>query len=192
MKQDKVLCIPSRKAEIWNGRDIVSFIHNSEARLVYRDVAEESFIIRQVIPYIIVFSDTGSLWMYQRRCGEDRLSDMFSIGIGGHLHNYEYGNEAAREFKEETGVEIDPKKFCNSTFQEGCEKRVIVSYDDVGIHHVGIIHEVVIGEEEMSPSKETKCGKWTIYGDVYDNIKNLEIWSRFALAYLDRKMVYRG
>ena len=57
------------------------------ARFVARGPAEEDESLRQVIPYVVL-RDRGALFTYARnRAGrEQRLHDLRSIGVGGHVN----------------------------------------------------------------------------------------------------------
>lgn len=93
MKQT-VLCIPDQQINpqslglisVKNWEDLTNVL-GENIWAVPRSIAEVTLVLRQVIPYVTLVSDDGRILAYQRgKAGnEDRLHDLWSIGIGGHV-----------------------------------------------------------------------------------------------------------
>ena len=96
-KQEQVLCINRKNLpQSWVTQrtvlpmDFPTFAATctkAEFSFVRRGIAEEDRQKKQIIPYILLqTSDAGMTAAYNRQGSEERLHDLWSIGIGGHIN----------------------------------------------------------------------------------------------------------
>jgi predicted NUDIX family phosphoesterase len=164
--------------------------------LVDRAVCETSEVTLQLLPYIRVVSHEGQTFMYTRGGGgaEARLHGNYSVGVGGHVDvhpnarhaGYLYGclqDEARREIKEETGLDIPLTEIQFTHF-------ICDPTNPVGRVHLGILATVQLSEN-VGINFATDLEKGTIenarlvnFGDLTDNpseFARLENWSALVV-----------
>jgi predicted NUDIX family phosphoesterase len=143
-----------------------------------RDIAENDLNYKQVIPYCI-FTKNDQLFVYQRskHGSENRLHDLWSVGVGGHVNpcdgnNIEtIGNACKREIEEEVQFS-DPHSV----------RLVGVINDDsstVNAVHFGVVFHVHLKDgtslnpiDKALANGEFKHTKTTVISDI-----NWEDWS---------------
>lgn len=174
--------------------------------LVDRAVCETSEVTLQMLPYIRVVSHEGQTFMYTRGGGgeEARLHGNYSVGVGGHVDihpnaghaGYLYGclqDEAHREIKEETGLDIASEHIHFTHF-------ICDPTNPVGRVHLGILATVQLSEDVGINFAES-MEKGTIenaclvnFGDLTVNpteYARLENWSALVVDYgADDDLVY--
>ena len=175
MNNKAILCVSKN---VWDLSVRFSNLSNDIERhglLLNRDAIEYDEDFLQVIPYMVLRWDY-KIYLYKRKGKEKRLDGKLSIGIGGHCESMDYKSEAQRELKEETGIQVDIGKPIS----------ILRTDDNVGKHHVGIMHVVDIDNlEYFKVSSETDWGNWVSphYIDMClnDNPDSFESWSRIVI-----------
>ncbi|MBC8439400.1 MAG: phosphoesterase [Deltaproteobacteria bacterium] len=152
---------------------------------IVRSDAEKDVSYKQIIPYIVLQTkDLKKTAIYNRQGSEQRLHDLWSIGIGGHINpiDMETQNDSflqiltvgmERELKEE--LDQWPKK--DLPFFVG-----VISEDvtDVGKVHLGAVFRILTSTpEKFLPGSELFQFTW----EKTRNLEqlNLELWSKLAL-----------
>jgi predicted NUDIX family phosphoesterase len=124
---------------------------------IERERAERDPNFKQVIPYVVLTTDQGFMFTYERLMGggEERLHSKMSIGIGGHMNPVDDGSvrqAALRELREEVAIHglvmnrMEPIGFVNDDTNE------------VGAVHLGVVFEMRVnpcprhGEGDWLPS----------------------------------------
>ena len=113
-KEDElVLCIPNTGIDGF-AKTEVSY---ENATFLRRGDVENDPTYHQIIPYIVIRNSKGEILTYRRGTtgGEDRLHNLYSIGIGGHINNEDFEgdfhaaieNAIVREVKEELNLDLD-------------------------------------------------------------------------------------
>jgi len=159
-----------------------------------RSEAEEAPEYKQVIPYLIISS--GSTFLTYRRSGsEKRLTDLVSIGIGGHI-NLEDSDErkldvikknVRREVSEELRLVGVPEFW--QEFPD-CFATVGILYDgsdDVGRVHLGIVLrcDVSLGTaQKIRLTNEGKDLEWKTLKELEAGYEHLEGWSQICVKAL--------
>jgi predicted NUDIX family phosphoesterase len=160
----------------------------SSKNLTYlnRSEAENDRHYKQLIPYVLVVCD-GRLLRYQRGKGgqETRLRGLWSVGIGGHISEEDYGlftkdfgyfEGMRREVKEEVAVE------------EVSETAVAVINDDstdVGQVHFGVVHVMQVANEGVAGRRSGIVSpEFISIADAVKDASSYESWSRFCLENL--------
>jgi predicted NUDIX family phosphoesterase len=156
-----------------------------------RAEAEHDDSDKQVIPYLLV--RCGEKWLLTRRTKkqtEARLHDKFSLGVGGHVNPEDaaggepedvaydaddyIGGCAERELDEELNIETERHR-CDIT---------LIGYvnDDsteVSRHHIGLVFEVTVPEEDAVSVRETEnmTGAFATREQIEATIPLMENWS---------------
>ncbi len=136
--------------------------------------AEQDPTWKQVIPYLLMRDGERLFLMQRTRAGaDDRLHDLYSLGIGGHLNPQDGGvlPGLRREFHEEMVAAWEP------------EPRLLGLLNDddvlVGQVHVGVVFEADAAGRSLSVRETDKLSGRFVAPDavaaVYDR---METWSQ--------------
>lgn len=171
----------------------------SIAHFMGRSFAEENEGFLQIIPYcLLVCGQDIFLYSRNKKGGEDRLHEKFSVGVGGHINAEDtdadppdtymaYLNGTLRELREEVGLDI-PLLALRSTV-------LGLLYDDstpVGRVHLGVVHAIHITPEDarsvLARAEDTMSEPcFTSISELIAEqvtFKKLEPWSQHALTHL--------
>lgn len=165
------------------------------AHIIPRERLEDNPQYLQTLPYILVFDDNRNLLIYNRASGDPRLTNSWSIGIGGHVdigdveqqvlegdHLIDVPktlqNAAQREFHEEIGMVPPPsEKFYTAGLLHHPD-------DDVGQVHLGVVMSVVVDSESLQESigESEEVGEYKMLNeddDVEERLDGeIENWSK--------------
>ena len=186
MKKENVVCVPldsikssyDLERQYWpiDEKGIDSMPYN----FLKRANAEHDYTHKQLIPYAIIHNSDGKILCYQRHGSEERLSGIFSLGIGGHVNDNDVGdclskiltNGLRREFAEEIGLNLPENRF---------ELLGMINEDEseVGHCHIGVVYSVSIGDEPMTFDNEIFNPQWLNLEDIA--LSKFELWSSLAL-----------
>jgi len=121
--------------------EIIRKLKNIPIQFITKDNAEQDTSYKQVIPYIVLKNPDGKVFYYKRRGSEKRLSQLYSVGIGGHINEQDQGddllstiyNGLKRELYEETGIPFEQfqSRFCGIINEE---------ISKVGKTHLGFVY----------------------------------------------------
>jgi len=145
---------------------------------------------KQIIPYVIVENERGEILTYKRsnKSGENRLHDMYSIGVGGHLDEITsepatksldlYFKGMVREIKEEIDYNAPISDFeINATIYDNS--------NDVGKVHLGVVSTLKVssryfdshqGETDVLVDRE-----WLSKEELIKRVDSLENWSKIIV-----------
>jgi len=198
-KQEQVLCINRKNLPAsWVTQKTVlpmdfptfaATCTKAEFSFVRRGIAEEDRQKKQIIPYILLqTADAGMTAAYNRQGSEERLHDLWSIGIGGHINPEDIArgadsfenilkNGMQRELDEELARRVsgDPIEFIG-----------IISEDitPVGSVHMGAVYLIRTQDPEgYLPGDELHSFTWHATQKLSQ--LNLELWSELALELLN-------
>ena len=175
--REDVLCVATKAWELGLIRQSnLAGDLKSNGVLLNRQWVEDREDYLQIIPYIVL-RNWQEIFCYNRKGNESGLLGLMSIGVGGHLNSNSYYQEAQRELKEETGLDID-----SARINVEC---IIRTDDEVGKYHLGVLHILDILREDLKPSEEISNGIWVSIGYLElvsrNNPDKLESWSRIAI-----------
>lgn len=166
----------------WCKQNILTEVKMSEFVWIDRSSAETNTAFKQIIPYVIVTTIDELYACYQRKGAEQRLHELWSCGIGGHVDIIDKKDtvtetilsgvrrELAEEFEGLNPNKLDLK--CLGTIHE--------DQTEVGLHHVGIVfHFVMLPDDFIKPSDELHNFQWISYDDI--KMHRCEIWTQLAL-----------
>ena len=146
----------------------------TEAEYRPRSEAELDPSWKQVIPYLLM-RDRGRLFLMQRTKagGDDRLHDLWSIGIGGHLNPEDGGVQGGllREFHEEIVADWEPRPRLLGLLND----------DDVlvGQVHVGVVFEAEADGRPLAIRETDKLsGGFVAPEEVAAVYDRMETWSQ--------------
>lgn len=162
-----------------------------------RNLAEIDITYRQIIPYVFITDIVGNILLYNRKAGDGRLLNKYSIGFGGHINECdkvesEFGtlnaeatilNNIARELKEELYIDISSDKlYCYND----CIK---IDDTEVDKMHLGLIYHLFfkdlsfIANDRDYNTKEMELDLVKLDNLLQDTITvpKLENWSKVLL-----------
>jgi predicted NUDIX family phosphoesterase len=154
---------------------------------VQRSYAERTPSLKQVIPYTVVVSGEGEVFLTRRlpQGGEARLVGKLSIGIGGHINPVDHGDiiaeGTARELEEE--LELGG--------QQRLEPVGLINDDSnpVGAVHVGLVQMLFLDSQDARVREEDVLeGGFVDRHELARLLREgapFESWSRMLVERLD-------
>ncbi len=199
-KDEQVLVVERQVVEqigLFNGvrfdvdRYLKEIFAPSAPRFMSRAQVEEDPSYKQLIPYVIMYSD-GKYLSYVRgkRAGETRLLGNRSIGIGGHINPCDdmplfadfyqtYLTAVEREVDEEVSLET-----------KHTDKIVALLNDEsntVGSVHLGIVHFWNLERPDVSRKEQMITQMSFMSLDELFEVKDtMETWSQLCLENLEK------
>jgi predicted NUDIX family phosphoesterase len=187
MKNENIVVVDKKKlfkdTPFWQGFNKVDYSFyeniNNNYQIYERNLAEEDFNFKQIIPYMI-FKNENKIFCMQRNStgGEKRLYEKYTIGIGGHIKKEDIKSNniidwGIREFNEEVNYsdKYDTKII-------GCINDELT---DVGKVHIGIIILIEGITDKISIRSELKYGKMMTFEELKKYEDKMEYWSYIAL-----------
>jgi len=155
---------------------------------INRSDAEKDITYKQIIPYIILQTrDFEQTAIYNRQGSEQRLHDLWSIGIGGHINPIDMETQTnsflqilTAGMERELAEELDQRPKGDLPHFVG-----VISEDitDVGKVHLGAVFRIVTSTpEKFLPGCELFQFAWKKTKEL--ERFNLELWSKLALKLL--------
>ncbi len=193
--QEKVLCIKKNLLpESWAQKKSVvplgldEFIENCTAagfKFIDRTDAEKDPSYKQIIPYIILQTkDFKRTAIYNRQGSEQRLHDLWSLGIGGHINPIDMANQKdsfkailANGMERELSEELEQRPANAQPVFIG-----VISEDitDVGKVHLGAVFRILTDSpESFIPGQELFQFTWEPTNKL--DRRNFELWSKLTL-----------
>ena len=150
-----------------------------------RREAEQDPSYKQIIPYIILQTrDFEKTAIYNRQGSEQRLHDLWSVGIGGHInpvdrekHNDSFNRILLAGMERELNEELEQRPEQDAPGFIGVISEEIT---DVGKVHLGAVFRILTDSpEKFLPGSELFQFTWEKTKKL-DQL-NLELWSTLAL-----------
>lgn len=155
--------------------------------------AENNEKFKQPIPYVII-KRGNEVYAYERlnQGGETKLHGKISIGVGGHMNEFEGNFDEV--LLENTNRELEEELFINSNNQK-LEYIGLINddSDEVGKYHIGILAILELDEDAEVSVRETEQlkGYWTTPIELLKEENRLESWSKFAVNILSIDLVMK-
>lgn len=145
-----------------------------------RAQAEENFNYKQIISYIMcIYQDSFFVTKRKKHSTENRLSNQFSLGIGGHLRKTDIlkniSDWGEREFFEEAKWH---GSFCPTPYAY-----INDNSNDVGKVHLGVAYLLLLDNMNIATKSELKQGIFMSLEEINTDVKRLESWSKLLLNY---------
>ncbi|MDZ7759623.1 MAG: NUDIX domain-containing protein [Desulfovermiculus sp.] len=193
--KEKVLCFERNDLpHKWLNNKLVlpiaeDIIYNKLNKLnklwITRHKAENNEKYKQLIPYIVLYTNDKKIVCYQRKGIEKRLEEYWSIGIGGHIHQ-----------TDETNVNIlnTIKNCCIREISEEIKSindfsslRFIAvindEYTQVGKHHLGLLYLLNI-KDIIKITTNNEISNFNLSNKTEIINYNLETWSIISIRYI--------
>ena len=151
-----------------------------------RKAAEEDPSLKQVIPYMVLVSGTKVFLMRRfDNQDEERLRNLYSVGVGGHINPAEDAGESdilmaglQRELGEEVAIagnfELEPAGYIND------------ETNAVGQVHFGLAYRVVVqGEAAEVREKDIMSGSFVSVEELQSAYPEMETWSQIVFRNID-------
>ena len=164
------------------------------AHFMDRAAAEVDPSFKQVIPYCVLTNSNGKIFAYRRtkKGGENRLHEMWSIGVGGHINPCDgslagqslYDAALRREIREEVGIEL------RENITEAAPELALI-YDpsnEVGKVHFGVVHLVPVNPADLKIEDPALAdGVWKSLDEIRQlaGEGKLENWSNLVVRKLN-------
>lgn len=192
------------------------FLQMCKTSLLNREWCETNPTYLQLLPYIVLLSEDG-IFMYRRGKGgkEDRLHDLYSIGVGGHIEEQSVQLEGIENsvYDEENDVVIDettPVVIADTIRRELQEEvgivmtdgefRALLNHidylwwlysdkDQVGSVHLGLTIGMIFDKERFGQSEKGVIleGRFVTVDDIKEGGYTLEQWSQLLVDRLDEE-----
>lgn len=154
-----------------------------------RGQAEKDENYKQIIPYVVMIDVDSDILCYQRNGREERLKNLYSAGIGGHIEKQLDAGEnlqsliyngLSRELLEETGLTYHLSKV---TFHGIINEE----QTQAGRVHLGIVFSFLI-ENHNHLKVSSELHNYQFCGiSEFLNHKKYEYWSGLALNLIQQK-----
>ena len=148
---------------------------------IERGLAENDFLLKQIIPYAVV-KNGGRYLMMKRLTGqsEKRLHGLLSIGVGGHINESEAGENIllkgmTRELNEEIAVKYSDMKLIGVLNNPA---------DDVGRVHLGFVYLIIADGDFLINEPDKMTGEWALPEELVKSIDRMEGWSALLISRL--------
>lgn len=186
-----LLCTNVPDGPVLRKPDLDSFEH---LMMIPREVAEGWDSFRQIVVYCVLRRG-GTVYVYRRGGSEERLSDLFSIGVGGHVElqdvfvDHETGEVDLNATvliacKREINEEVEAKAF---TARASMKHMIVSSDSEVDRCHLGLVFEFSVPDHvEIEPKSELRAPFWARIEDL--NPEKFESWSQILIDYYMRVM----
>jgi predicted NUDIX family phosphoesterase len=188
--EEEVLVVPGEvlfQNGEWFGltTDLQSFhaILNDPRSLEYRPRSEVEIdpSVKQLIPYAIL-KRGDEVFAYRRgkAGGENRLHDLWSIGVGGHISR-EDGDAGTKAYDAGFLRELDEEVQITGEYRHRIVGLLYDPRTPVGSVHVGVVHVVDVVGEVASRDPSLAEARFRSLAEVARESNRLETWSQFVI-----------
>lgn len=200
LKTENILVVPTIQFEqkyLDSTFNIIDYTHLNEIikNFVFktRYKMEEDSSFKQIIPYVIIVNEKNEILTYQRsgKSGENRLHNMYSIGVGGHL-------DENKENEDETGIEV----YLDGMIREIEEELNIKTHrddfhikatiyddsNDVGRVHFGVVSFLHVDSQIFTHDGEMDIlvnREFLSLDELSNRYDSLENWSKIIIENKD-------
>lgn len=200
LKTENILVVSTRQFEekylnntfnIIDYKDLNEIIKNFVFKVRYK--MEENPSFKQIIPYVVIVNEKNEILTYQRsgESGENRLHNMYSIGVGGHLDENKKNQDEAgievyldgmiREIEEELNIKTHRDDF-------NIKATIYDDSNDVGRVHFGVISFLYVDSKIFTHDGEMDIliNREFLSLDELSNRRDaLENWSKIIIENKD-------
>jgi predicted NUDIX family phosphoesterase len=175
------------------GRALQSIINHTALSYQDRAEMEKNPKFKQLIPYCL-FQKEDKYFVYRRtkKGGENRLHELWSLGVGGHINPCDIGVNSEeypdyitgffREIWEETGLLF--KNY--HTAMSNVVGLINDDSNDVGKVHFGVVHKIELAPDQNISSEDPAIadGQWLTQEEIRANFDKFENWSKLIIEKL--------
>src|SRR3989344_4355503 len=169
-------------------------------RFLPRSEVESDPNWQQIIPYLI-FENQGKIFLMRRKSShtDRRLSNLYSIGIGGHINKEDIikstkSTTGTKSIKEKARImEWARREFEEEIKYDGRYKANFLGLlnddsNDVGRVHLGLVVKLIGDSPKIAVRDEHKSGKLIGVGGAGKYYGKMETWSQIVYDFLVNKM----
>jgi predicted NUDIX family phosphoesterase len=158
-----------------------------------RAQAERDPTHKQIIPYtLLAFEDKVLYYVRGKEAGEQRLVAKGSIGIGGHLNDFDKGlfNLDEEHYNRVVEREVHEEIHLLAKFQNHVAALINDDTTEVGRVHLGVVHVFKLAEPKVA-KRERMITKLAFIGkaELMARRESLESWSQICVDSLDRLLL---
>jgi len=152
--------------------------------------AENDPMHKQIIPYAILAHEQTVLhYVRGKKAGEQRLVAKGSIGIGGHMNDFDETLFAWDEEAYRAGVEREVNE--EIKIESPCEDRIVALLNDdtteVGRVHLGVVHVFRLTEPKVQKREAMITNlEFVSKDELLARRDALESWSQICVDAIDR------
>ncbi|MCD4741518.1 MAG: phosphoesterase [Desulfobacteraceae bacterium] len=154
-----------------------------------REIIEKNQDFKQIIPYIMIQTkDLKYIAVYKRKGSEERLHDLWSIGIGGHINpidanknNHSLKQIIIAGMQRELGEELEKIGDMDQPVFSGI---INEEETDVGSVHLGAVFRILTNNKNSYISGEELVDFQWIETEKAVTL-NLELWSKLTLELIE-------
>lgn len=199
LKTELILVFPSKYADfegVIDSKQTMEYLEQWRDKLCFmpRYMAEEWPEWKQLIPYILV-TDGEKYFVTKRtnKGGEERLHNLYSLGIGGHIDIWDsiYGLMDEIEFPAYAAIPV-------GTYREFTEELLIdegsIQHGDFEILgllndnssevsrvHIALVTRVIVPDRKVRVRENDKLiGQWMTLREIGEVYEDLESWSQIV------------
>ena len=158
-----------------------------------RAQAENDPTHKQIIPYtLLTFEDKVLYYVRGKEAGEQRLVAKGSIGIGGHLNDFDAGlfNLDEENYNRVVEREVHEEIHLLAKFQNRVAALLNDDTTEVGRVHLGVVHVFKLAEPKVV-KRERMITKLAFLdkAELIARRESLESWSQICVDSLDRLLL---
>jgi predicted NUDIX family phosphoesterase len=146
-----------------------------------RSEVETDPSVKQLIPYAIL-KRRDDVFAYRRgkAGGENRLHDLWSIGVGGHISR-EDGDAGSKAYDAGFLRELDEEVNVTGEFRHRIVGLLYDSRTPVGSVHVGVVHIVEVTGDAVGRDPSLADAGFRSLAEIAKEKDRLETWSQFVI-----------
>lgn len=168
--------------------DYISIILK-EYEFINREVAENDKTYKQIIPYAIIRNSNNDFFVYKRgnkNYNEKRLSDKWSLGVGGHIERIDIPTDHSRNIITESVLrEIREEIGISSDFSLDLLGYINDDSNEVGKVHFGIVYLVSLFRTDIEVCQdEIQEFKFSSLEEIKELYEKFETWSKLIYDFL--------
>ena len=205
--EEQIICFQKEILKGYLNKSLVFFdahlwhciLENLQA--IPRSSAETNYRLKQLVAYVIVVSGKAYLtYKRTKKTGEKRLSEKYSLGIGGHVNVGDrsrlllFDDAGKIDFIKQAALrEIDEEIKIDSDILVGPEIECFINDDsnDVGKVHFGTVWSLRLSEPKVSTKTELGISRLKFQKLHYLDVRksSFEKWSQLLIEYFMQKEV---
>lgn len=137
---------------------------------------------KQIIPYM-VFRARDRYFLMQRlaQATEARLSNLYSLGIGGHINQQDLGGESILEWARR---EFDEEVDYSGQFTARPLGLLNDDTNEVGQVHLGYVLLLEGEDDQIRVRDEHQLGRLATLEEMRENYEGMETWSQLVYDFL--------
>ena len=151
-----------------------------------RSVVETDPSVKQLIPYAIL-KRGDEVFAYRRgkAGGENRLHDLWSIGVGGHISRND-GDAGVKAYEAGFLRELDEEVAIVGDYHHRIVGLLYDPRTPVGSVHAGVVHLVETSGDVVGRDPSLVDGGFKPLAEIARDFDRLETWSQFVIEPLSQ------